>query len=88
MSRSRDHGPESRHYKSEIRRLKKQLRQYEKMAHILEERLDEDPEPILKEIKNKKGTCPQCDEGKVQNMDLGIVKYHVCNSCSYRKKIE
>lgn len=86
MSRSRDHGPESRNLKAEIRRLKKQLRQYEKMKHTLEERLDEDPEPILREAPKRSGNCPECDEGKIQIMDLGIAVYHVCDSCSYRKK--
>jgi len=88
MSRSRTHGPETRILKAEVRRLKKQLRQYERMKHLLEERLDEDPEPILKLEKSKKGNCPSCDDGQLNFMDLGIVSYHVCNNCSYRKKLK
>jgi len=87
LSRSKNGSDEKEYYKGEIRRLKKQLKQYQKRESLLDERLDGDSdEPII--TNKEENSCPNCEDGEIKILDLGIKVIEICSDCGYKKIVE
>ncbi len=73
-----------------IEQLKKQAGRGDKVANALEEREIELAEALLEEstsdefIQDNSG-CPRCSKGKLEQVDLGIKKMVICDSCQFRQ---
>ncbi len=74
-----------RQLKAENKSLKRRLRQLEKNKHIWEEYLLEDEDQEVKK-DTKEQRCPECGEGILSYVDLGIKHLMCCNQCKYRTK--
>jgi hypothetical protein len=95
VGRSRSHKSDEnlrgviRELKKQVRDLQRQLRQYNRFDSLLAEALDNVEEERIKESQEEVEDtvkCPKCKKGHISVIDLGRI-YHVCNSCSYRKKV-
>lgn len=91
MARSKSHKDdenlrgEIRELKAQNKALKKRLRQLEKNKHIWEEYLVEE-EDRSERKQNKQDMCPECGDGTLVYVDLGIKHLFSCSVCTYRTK--
>lgn len=89
MGKSRNSGSREVEYlRGEVKKLQKRLKAAQKYNRVIEDKLDDDSEPVIKELPKKKDTCPTCDDGSLSMLDLGVAQYVVCNSCNFRQKVE
>ena len=95
VGRSRSHKSDEnlrgviRELKKQVRDLQRQLRQYNRFDSLLAEALENVEEEQSRSVKEEEEAaikCPKCKKGSISVLDLGRM-YHVCNSCTYRKKI-
>jgi ribosomal protein S27AE len=91
MARSKSHRDDEdlrgmlRQAKVEIKALKRRLRQLEKNKHIWEQyNLDSIDREEIEETKPTK--CPECGDGTLIYVDLGIKHLMSCSNCKYRTK--
>ncbi len=68
--------------KKEVGRLRKQLRK-----HIEVEYIEEDNNDVEVEVPKqaKMNSCPKCQKGSIEELEIGIHTLKVCNLCTYRK---
>lgn len=71
---------ENRKLRSQNRQLRKRVNQLERKAHFYEEVVEE----ITEDVTIKK-SCPECDEGILQELDMIHVIITKCTECDYRK---
>lgn len=81
--------------KSENHRLKREVarltRELEKVAHILEQKDDEEVHVDAVAVYEPKdlivGLCPMCSGDQIKIIDLGIKQFKVCVKCTWRMAV-
>lgn len=66
---------------SENRQLKKRIRQFDKRSHLYEDIIEAVEDIIIED------RCLNCKTGKLSVKDFKFVRYEVCDSCEYKKKL-
>lgn len=78
---------ENEELRSLVKSLRKRLKQLEKSKHIyLDKKEDEHVEQEIEQEEINK--CPECYQGFIQTVDLGIRILHSCTLCDWRKTIK
>ncbi len=91
MTKSRSHKDDEdlrgiiRELRSQNKALKRRLRDLEKSKHIYKE-LKLSEEEMEELVEEKKSSCPECGEGNLVYVDLGIKHLMSCDMCKYRTK--
>lgn len=79
-----------RKQKKTIEELRKQAGRGNKVVSQLEDRELELAEALLEEgLADERvednSSCPTCGKGKLEQIDIGVRKLIVCNSCNFRQ---
>lgn len=75
---------ENRYLKKEVARLDKRQHQYEDLEEKIKI-VHEHEEEQHYNIRSKRNNCPNCLDGLLENIDLGVRTMIRCSSCNYRQ---
>lgn len=67
--------------KSQLRQERKKNKELSKRAHFYEDVVEE----VVEEVEIK-ATCPKCQKGNLQQMDLKHLIITKCDNCDYNEK--
>lgn len=85
---------ENKRLKSENRHLKKQVNLKSKREYLYKDLEDKEHDAVLAEEQSRHEheaamnalKCPQCQNGEVSTLEVGIFQITICNSCKHRTR--
>lgn len=88
-----DDATKTRHLQGELNRAKKQISQLVKENQRLRVLLEHENRPIMvrekkREHVKKMDMCPDCNEGHLVLLNLGVKNVLSCKSCGYRRVVK